>query len=205
MDLANQVLGSNTHLGPMKNLGPGLYSWEDTSEFIAWMELNPEEISNHTHIYAITATEDTSRGYTGFVLIADDLLLELIYFFEIDGTQLIGLEDLLLEEDILPSLHFKDTSTRIQVGHDFASYPSLPNNWFKRPTNPTRGSNADWQEFDVNLPSEKPKPRGGHSIVKLKTMCNGSLLPLYYMRVSLMRYGWGHTLFGRHSQIILCN
>ena len=23
--------------------------------------------------------------------------------------------------------------------------------------------------------------RGGHSIVKLKTMCNGNLLPLYYM------------------------
>ena len=135
VDLANQTLGTKTHLGPVKDMGPGLYGWEDTGEFTAWMELNPEEIPNHTQVYAITATEDTSRGHTGFVLIADDLPLESIYSFEIDGTQPIGLEDLVLEEYIVPSLHFKNTSTGIQVGHDFASYPSVPNDWYKGPTN----------------------------------------------------------------------
>ena len=69
--------------------------------------------------------------------IAEDLPLESIYSFEIEGPQPIGLEDLVLEEDIFPSLHFKNTSTGIEVGHDFTSYPSVPNDGYKGPTDQT--------------------------------------------------------------------
>ena len=63
VDLANQIVGTKTHLGPVKDMGPGLYGWEDTGEFTAWMELNLEEIPNPTQVYAITVTEDTVTVY----------------------------------------------------------------------------------------------------------------------------------------------
>ena len=135
VDLANQTLSTKTHLGLVKDMGPGLYGWEDTGEFTAWMELNPEETSTHTQVYTISATGDTSLGYPGVTLLADDLSIKSIYALDIDGTQPMMLEDLLLKEDILLSLHFRNTSTGTHVSHDFASYPSVPNDWYK-PTKP---------------------------------------------------------------------
>ena len=32
------------------------------------------------------------------------------------------------------------------------------------------------------------RPRGGHSIVKLNTMCEQSLLPLYYMTLIILKF-----------------
>ena len=47
-DLANQVLGSKIHLGPIKDLGLGFYHWENMGEFIAWMNFQPHlGVCNH--------------------------------------------------------------------------------------------------------------------------------------------------------------
>ena len=75
-----------------------------------------------SQVYTITVTEDMSLDYLEFALIANDLPFESVNSIEIDGTQYISLKDILLEEDNLSSLHFKNASTAIWGGHDLPLY-----------------------------------------------------------------------------------
>ncbi len=60
--------------------------------------------------------------------LVNDITYEDICHLEMDGTQIEDLETLMKEEDILPDpLHFRRTSSGIEVGYNLPIYPLVPN------------------------------------------------------------------------------
>ena len=151
-------------LGPIKNLGPGLYDWEDDGEFTAWLRENPEDLDTPrvqavNVITTMRAIESSGDQYHGMATLVDEVEYEVVYNLEIDGTQGLGLEGLMEEDEILPPpLHFRKTSTNLEVGSDLPIYPSVPSDWYHGPTNPVTVPINDCEDVDVSLEGEEPRP-----------------------------------------------
>ena len=63
------------------------------------------------------------------------------------------------EEEILPPpLHFRKTSTNLEVGSDSPTYPAVPSDWYHGPTNPVTVPINDCVDVDVSLEGEEPRP-----------------------------------------------
>lgn len=160
------LIGEKTSidLGPIKNLGPGLYDWEDDGEFTTWLREHSNDNENSriqtTNVITTTSwTDEHLDPYSNFLTLLDEVEYEAVYNLEMDGTQPYGLEELLNEEDILPPpLHFRKTSTHVEVGSDLPIHPQVPQDWYHGPTDPVHIASKDWQEVDVSLEGEEPRP-----------------------------------------------
>lgn len=87
----------------------------------------------------------------------DEVEYEAVYNLEIDGTQPHGMEGLLNEEDILPPpLHFRKTSSSLEVRSDLPIYPAVPD-WHHGPTNPITVPINECQDVDVSLENEEAR------------------------------------------------
>ena len=150
-------------LGPIKNLGLGLYDWEDNEEFLAWLQEHPEDhetprVQPMNVITTMHIGQDHIDAYPGFMTLLDEVEDKAVYNLEVDGTQPHGLESLMSEEDILPPpLHFRKTSSNLEVGSDLPTYPPVPSDWYHGPTNPVTVPINDCQEVDVSLEGEEPR------------------------------------------------
>lgn len=68
-----------------------------------------------------------------------------------------NLDDFLEEESLTTPLHFKSTSSEIYVGENLPTYPPIPNDWYRGPTEQSHANPKDWQELDVSFPEEGPR------------------------------------------------
>lgn len=106
-------LGKNPiDLGPIKNLGPGLYDWKDDGKFTTWLW---EHLEHHQTprtevpnvITTIRVEENHISSYPNFVTFFDELGYEAMSNLEVDSTQPHWLKRLMHEEDfLLNSFHF---------------------------------------------------------------------------------------------------
>jgi hypothetical protein len=158
------AVGKNPiNLGPIKNLGPGLYDWEDDGKFIAWLQEHPEDhetprVQTVNVITTLSMKENYQKSCPGLVTILDEIQYEAVYNLEIDGTQPHHLEGLMDEAEFLPPpLHVRKTSTNLEVGNDLPIYPTVPSDWYHGPTNPVIVPLHDYQEVDVALQGEEPR------------------------------------------------
>ncbi len=88
----------------------------------------------------------------------DDITYEDVCHLKIDGTHIENLKALMKEEDMLPDpLHFRRTSSGIEVGYNLPIYPHVPNDWYHGPTNPIHVREVDWKKVDVSYPREEPR------------------------------------------------
>ena len=90
-------------------------------------------------------------------ILVDDISYEDVCEVTLDGTQLSTLESILDEEALISPLHFRTTSSGLQVGNDLSIYPPIPNDWYKGPTEQPHASPTDWQEMDISFEGEEPR------------------------------------------------
>ena len=156
------IIAQTTSVSPraLKCIGPGLYDWEDNGEFTQWLAEHPHSESDDSHLVyfldgiAICQEEDLGSNFTTVV---DEISYEDVCGVQMDGTQLENIEMFLPEDELIPPLHFKKTSTGITVGTDVPIYPSIPQDWYRGPTEQPHAHHEDWKLVDVAFEGEEPK------------------------------------------------
>jgi hypothetical protein len=110
-------------------MGPGLYDWTDDGEFTTWLATHPTS-DHEASINCITQflIDESNEPSIDLATLVNDITYEDVCYLEIDRTQIKDLETLMKEEDILPDpLHFRRTSSGIEVGYNLPIYPPVPN------------------------------------------------------------------------------
>ncbi len=102
--------------------------------------------------------DESNEPSIDLATLVDDITYEDVCHLEIDATQIEDLETLMKEEDILlDPLHFRRTSSGIEVGYNLPIYPLVPNDWYHGPTNPIHVREVDWKKVDVPYLREEPQ------------------------------------------------
>jgi hypothetical protein len=151
-------------LGPIRNLGPGLYDWEDDGEFTAWLQEHPEDPENPmaqavNFTTTTSVVEESPNPYFSSETFLDAVEHEVMYNLELDGTLPHGLEGLLDEEEILPPpFHVWKASTKLEEGIDLSHYLNVPHRRYHKPKIraivPMDGSHNAYEA----LHGDKPQP-----------------------------------------------
>ncbi len=136
-------------------LGPNLYHWEDDGEFAQWLTQHPHtepdsyESVNFVEGLALFSEEEI-----------DPCLLEVSeesFTVNIDGTIPRDIEILKEEDELRPSLHFRKTSSGMIAGDGVVSYPPIPNDWYRGPTDQLHVHQTDWKYLDVSREGEETR------------------------------------------------
>jgi hypothetical protein len=144
-------------IGPLRCMGPGLYDWTDDGEFTTWLANHPT-FDHEASINFITEffIDKSNEPSIDLATLVDDITYEDVCHLKIDGTHIENLKTLMKEEDMLPDpLHFRRTSSGIEVGYNLPIYPHVPNDWYHGPTNPIHVREVDWKKVDVSYPGKE--------------------------------------------------
>ena len=160
--LESTIIAQTTSVSPraLKCIGPRLYNWKNDGEFTQWLAEHPHSESNDSHsVYfldgiGICQKEDLGSNFT---MLVDEISYEDVCGVQMDGSQLENVEIFLHEDELIPPLHFKRTSTGITVGNDVPLYPSIPQDWYRGPTEQPHAHHEDWKLVDVAFKGEEPK------------------------------------------------
>ncbi len=139
-------------ISPLRCMGLGLYDWIDDGEFTTWLANHPT-FDHEASINCITEffVDESNEPSIDLATLVDDITYEDVCHLEIDGTQIRDLETLMKEKDILlDPLHFRRTSSSIEISYNLPIYPPIPNDWYHGPTNPIHVREVDWKKVDVS-------------------------------------------------------
>ena len=131
------------NLGPIIEMGPGLYGWGDDKDFVDWLREHPN--SDQDSVMMVEVVDSVEE---------DESLA-----IEVDGTQDMTIDDLPREEDVKPPpLRFTRDSSGMKASYDSTSYPGVPDDWYRGPNDTTfHVPEQDWKYVDIDIPNEQPR------------------------------------------------